>query len=149
MAAIAERMKRIELGEHLRRRLGTRHPAVELDDVAELAQERAAARELHADIHVVLELQQIEARDRRLGDVGLEFRCLEYALAVTATPSGDELVDDALRLAEHLEISGGIDLRARGRIGAADRDRLARGPRDLDDPQGIDCCASMPPVMTR
>src|SRR6266516_1715910 len=36
----------VELGDHLRGLLGARHAAVDHDDVAELALERAAAREL-------------------------------------------------------------------------------------------------------
>ena len=79
MAAIADSVERVELGEHLRGRLGPRHPAVKLDDVAELAGERAAARELHAEIEIVFELEQVEARHRRLGDVDLEFRRCEDA----------------------------------------------------------------------
>src|ERR1700690_3841189 len=65
MAAKAEREQPVELGEHLRVGLGARVAAVELDDVAEFAGERAAARILHADVKVMLEFEQVEARYRR------------------------------------------------------------------------------------
>jgi hypothetical protein len=64
--------------------LGARRTAVELDDVAEFAGERTAARELNADIEILLELEQVEARDRGLGDIDLELDRLERALAVAA-----------------------------------------------------------------
>ena len=62
MAAIAEVVERLQLGEDLIGGLGARHAAVQLDDVAELAGERAAARKLHADVEIVLELEQVVAR---------------------------------------------------------------------------------------
>ena len=49
VTAIAERVEGVELSQHLRCRLGARHPAVQFDDVTEFARERAAAGELHAD----------------------------------------------------------------------------------------------------
>ena len=49
-------IERVELGQHLRRRLDPRRAAVELDDVAELAGERTAARELDIQIQVVASL---------------------------------------------------------------------------------------------
>ena len=98
MAAIAEAIELVELGEHLGVGLGARHPPVELDDVAELAGERAAARELHADVEIVVEFQQIEARDRRLGHVDLKFLRLELPFARARFPGFDEFVDDVLRL---------------------------------------------------
>src|SRR5579864_6755827 len=77
MSAPAQLVQPVELGEHLFRHLGARNPAVKLDDVAELTHERAAARELHGRIDVVPFLQQVEARDRGLGDVNLKSRALE------------------------------------------------------------------------
>src|SRR5262245_14316418 len=71
MPAIAERIEGIEFGQHLRRCLGPWHPSIEFDDVAELTGERASARKLHAHEQIILELQKIEARDRRLGNVHL------------------------------------------------------------------------------
>src|SRR5256885_16716129 len=65
MAAIPEPVERVELGQHLRIRLGARHAAVEFDDVAEFAGEGAAARKLQANVEIVLELQEVETRDRR------------------------------------------------------------------------------------
>ena len=133
MAAIAELIERIELGQHLRMGLGARRAAVKLDDVAELAGERTAARELHADIEILLELEQIEARDRRLGDVDLEFLRLEQALAVAAIPGGDEFLDDVLGLADDAEIRRGIAMRTRADIGAADDHRQAARAAHIDE----------------
>ena len=53
MAAIAELIEPLELRKHLRVRLGAGHAPVELDDVAELAGEGAAARILHTDVEVM------------------------------------------------------------------------------------------------
>ncbi len=86
MPAIAELIQPVEFRQHLRRRLGARHPAVQFDDVAELAGERTAARELHADIEIAVEFQQVEARDRRLAHIDLEFLGLEHALARARPP---------------------------------------------------------------
>ena len=66
MAAIAEAIERVQLGQHLIIGLGPRHTSVELDDVAEFAGERTAAGELHADREVMFEFEQIEPRDRAL-----------------------------------------------------------------------------------
>ena len=62
VAAIAGVIERLQLGEDLVLRLGARHAAVQLDDVAELAGERAAARELDADVEILFELEQIVTR---------------------------------------------------------------------------------------
>ena len=64
MAAIAEIVEALQLRQNLVVGLGARHAAVELDDVAELAGERAAARELDADVEIMVEFEQIEARHR-------------------------------------------------------------------------------------
>src|SRR6516162_1181255 len=56
MAAIAERVQGVEFGQNLLVGLGTRHSAVQLNDVAELTIERATARELDADVDIILEL---------------------------------------------------------------------------------------------
>ena len=137
MAAITELVERLELVQHLIVRLGARRPAVKLDDVAELAGERTAARELHADVEVVLELQQIEARHRRLGDVDLEFLGHEQALAVALLPGRDELSDDVLDFAKDAEIRGLVAVRARRRIGAADHDRQAARAAHFDEFQRV------------
>src|SRR5438045_4654566 len=84
MAAVTHLVERLELDEHLLDRLGPRHAPVELDDVAELAGERAAARILHTEIEIVLELEQVETWHRRRGDIGLEFRRGEDAGALPA-----------------------------------------------------------------
>ncbi len=104
MAAIAKLIERIEFAKYLIVRLGARRAAIELDDVAELAGERTAARELHADVEIMLEFQEIEARHRRLGHVDLEFLGDEQALAGALLPGLDELRDDILDFAKDAEI---------------------------------------------
>src|SRR6266550_8508660 len=100
MAAIAEPVERVELGQHLGIRLGARHAAVQFDDVAELAGERTAARILQPDVEVMLELQEVKTRDRRLGHIDLEFRRLEEAAALAPLPGGDEFLDDTFGFAD-------------------------------------------------
>ena len=60
-----------ELGDDLAAGLEARAPAEDHDDVAELAGERAAARELHRAEGVPLHLEKVEARRRDPGHVGL------------------------------------------------------------------------------
>ena len=131
--AVTELVERLQLFQHLLRRLGPWHPAVQLDDVAELAGERTAARILHADVHVVLELEQIEARLRRLGDVDLVLRRLEQALVAAGLDRGDELVDDAFGLPHHAEVRPLVDVRTRRHVGAADGDLLAALAAQIDE----------------
>src|SRR5262245_1552749 len=113
MPAIAHAMERGELSQHLRVGLGAGHAAVKLDDVAELAVERATARELNADVEIVAEVEEVETGDGALGDVDLELLALEAAAIGTRAPGLNELVEDALRFAEHPEISRLIKFRAR------------------------------------
>ena len=53
VSAISAAIERIQFAKHLRRRLHARHAAIELDDVAELAVERAAAGELDGEVKIV------------------------------------------------------------------------------------------------
>ena len=55
-AAVAETIKRLQLVKYLGIGLGAGNPTVKFDDIAELAGEWAAARELHADVKIMLEL---------------------------------------------------------------------------------------------
>ena len=59
-----------QLGDQLGGRLGARHAAVHDDDVAELAIERAAPRELDRHGDIVAEVDQIPAGRRHASDVG-------------------------------------------------------------------------------
>ena len=59
----------------------------------------------------MVELQQIEARDRRLGDVDLEFLRLELPFARARFPGFDEVADDALGFAEDAKIGRLIEMR--------------------------------------
>src|SRR4029079_15827975 len=125
MPAITVIVERLQFGENLIVALGARHASIQLDDVAELARERTAARILHANEKVVFELEQIVTRHRTSGDVDLEFLGNEHALALAALPGVDELLHDLLGFADNLEIRVGINMRAGGDIGAADTHRLA------------------------
>src|SRR6266851_3904093 len=69
VTAIAETIERLQLVQHLGVGLGAGHSPVKLDNVAELAGERAAARELHADVKIMLDLQEVESWNRALSDV--------------------------------------------------------------------------------
>ena len=100
VAAIAQAVKFVEFCEHLGVGFGARDATVEFDDVAELASKRAAPGELHTDMQVVIEFQEIEARDRRLGHIDLKLLGLEHAFARARLPGFYELVDDSFRLAE-------------------------------------------------
>ena len=149
MAAIAKLVEPVELGQHLRRRLGARHAAIELDDVAELAGERTAARELHADIEIIVELQQIEARDRRLGHVDREFGRLEDAFARARIPGGDEVVDDGFGLAENWKLALANAMGTEVTPGPPIATGLPRARHMSMISTRSGCCGSMPPVITR
>src|SRR5258707_12646734 len=84
MPAITVIVERLQFGENLIVSLGARHATIQLDDIAELAGERAAARILHADEEIVIELDQIVTRHRALRDVDLEFLGDEHTLAFAA-----------------------------------------------------------------
>jgi hypothetical protein len=55
---------------------------------------------LHAHEQVVPELEKIETRDRRLGNVGLKLGRLEKAGARPCLSGGNELLDDPLGFAQ-------------------------------------------------
>ncbi len=133
MAAMAEIHQPLQFGENLRHPLGARHATVELDDVAEFAVERATARELHADEQVILEVDEVPARDRRRGHVGLKLGGIVATRAHAGTPVADEIPDDVLDLAEHAEVGALVDLGPRSRIGSADANSHFRLTATLDD----------------
>src|SRR6516164_5450478 len=110
MASIPQAIEFIELCEHLGIGLGARHPPVELYDVAELAGKWTAARELYADMEIVVEFQEIETRDRRFGYVSLEFFCLELPFARSRFLGLNEIVDDVFGLAHDAKIGGQIEI---------------------------------------
>jgi hypothetical protein len=96
-AALAQRL---ELAHHLRRLLGARHAPVHDHDVAELAVERAAARELDRHGDVVAQRDQVPARHRG----GAHVRPLRRAvgrLQPAVAQVFDHLGRDALGFAEH------------------------------------------------
>ena len=138
MAAIAQIVQCVELRQHLGVGLGARHAAVKLNNVAKLAGERTAARELHANMEIIVEFQKIEARDRRLGDVGLKLLRLELAFARACIPRLDETVDDVLGFTNDAKIGGFIEVWTRCDARAANDDRLSASVTEIDD---IECVA--------
>src|SRR6202047_2834931 len=120
MPAITVIVERLQLGENLIVGLGARHATIQLDDIAELAGERAAARILYADEEIVIEFDQIVTRHRALRDVDLEFLGGEHTLAFAAFPGGDEVRHDVLSLADHLEVRVRVKMRAGGDVRPAD-----------------------------
>src|SRR5258708_8118600 len=124
MPAITVIVERLQFGENLIVSLGARHATIELDDIAELAGEGAAARILHADEEIVIELDQIVTRHRALRDVDLEFLGDEHTLAFAAFPGGDEVHHDLLGLADHLEVRVRVKMRAGGDVSPTDTYRL-------------------------
>src|SRR6266850_972389 len=54
-SAITVIVERLQLGEYLIVGLGARHATIQLDNIAELAGERAATRILHADEEIMIE----------------------------------------------------------------------------------------------
>ena len=114
-----------------------RHASVELDDVAELACEWTAARELHPNVKVVIELQEIEARYRRSGNVGLKFLCFEQPFARARLPGFHEFVDNALGFAEDTEVRRLIKVGARCDAGSADDHRFSPGMAEVDNVERV------------
>src|SRR6185436_11637336 len=136
VATVADPVELLELGERLRGSLGAGNAAVELDDVAELAVERAAARKLHADVEILVELEKVEARHWALGDVRLELLAFEDPALRPLLPRLDQPLDDALGFTEYQEVGALVDVRTRGGVGAADDDWLAEVLAHPDDLEG-------------
>src|SRR6202045_1036148 len=132
MPAITVIVERLQFGENLILSLGARHATIQLDDIAKLAGERAAARILHANEEIMIELDQIVTRHRALRDVDLEFLGGEHTLAFAAFPGGDEVRHDVLGLADHLEVRVRVKMRAGGDVRSADTYRLAVPVGEID-----------------
>ena len=115
-AALAQH---VELAADLRRRLRARLAAEHDDDVAELALERAAARELQADHGVAVELEQVVTRSGRI--VQRHFAAfLVKRLRCAGLEVRAELRPDVLRFAGHDAIGDlGVLLGAERREAAA------------------------------
>ena len=94
-----ELVQRIELPQHLRRRLHPGVAAVQLDDVAELALERTAPRALHAHRRVARAVEQIESRRKGGGKIRLGVvRRGQHVRAVLER--AHQLIEASFRLAE-------------------------------------------------
>ena len=89
----------VELRDHLGRGLEPRAPPEDHDDVAELAGERAAARELDVAEGIAIHFQEVEPRhrnSRHIGALGL----LVAPLPGAGVPIGEELRPGFLRFAD-------------------------------------------------
>src|SRR6516165_5595741 len=84
-----------------------------------------------------MKFEQVETGHWRLGDIGLELGRGEDARSGTARPSGNELINNAFGLTEHLKVGCGVDVRTRCGIGATDDHRLAARAAKLDQPQRV------------
>ena len=131
-AARAARVEGVELRDHLVRGLHPRHASEQLDDVAELAAERAAARVLQRVVGVAREVHQVEpghAREREIGPGVV--RVGEEARGGRHPPLEDahEEVEPALGLAAEDVVGLGEELGRAARPGAADHGALPQGSR--------------------
>ena len=102
-SARAEADERVELGEHLRGRLHPRCTPEDLDDVAELAVEGAAARDLDRVARIPVELAQLETRHASERQHGLRVAGRgQHPLLHLARPleGAHEEVEPALGLAD-------------------------------------------------
>ena len=99
-AAPAEFAQAVQLGDELSRRFGAQLAAIDRDDVAEVALERAAARKLHWHGGVFVHAQQIEPRNRATGYVRL-VRHPVHALRGAVLQRLGDVGEDLLGLAHH------------------------------------------------
>ena len=137
----AQTMAFFDFGHDLRNALHPRAPAVDDDDVAELAVERAAARELDRHRVVLIDLDEIEPRRRRGGEVGLVGGTV-FRLVGAACEIGEELRPRLLRLVDeqHVGLAAQL-LRAERRVGTADDDEAPAAAElgdDLEHPFSVD-----------
>jgi hypothetical protein len=134
VAPVPQPVECVEFPDDLLRSLLSRLPAIELDDVAELAIERAATRELDTDHEVVLEIQKIEARHRAL----LQIRFFGGFINSARGSSGKIIEEErhgTFRLSQDEVIGGIVDIGLRGRIGSAGNHFFASGVNSFYEPQ--------------
>src|ERR1700733_7054978 len=136
MAAVAELIKRVQLTQHLGVGLSAGDSPVELNNVTELTGKRTASRELHADVQIMLKLQEIEPGDRALRHIDRELFGLEDSFPSASFPRSDELIDDALGFAEHLKVCLAVKVGDRGHARTADHNRFSPRAKQLND---FDC----------
>ena len=85
----------------------------------------------------MLKLKQIESGHRASCDVSREFFGGKHALGGAAFPGGDELLDDLLGFADHLEVRTRVEMRAGGDVGSTDTYWLAVQVGEIDQVDGI------------
>ena len=131
--AAAEPVLGVDLGDHLLGRLDPRLAAEDDDDVAELALERAAARGLDAAHGVLAELDEVVARLRDLGHVGLLGLLVAYPV-LAARPFVQESRPGLLRLADEDDVEEPVEpVLDHADPGAADHREDPAGAQLLED----------------
>src|SRR5262249_29010025 len=130
---VAEPIKHIELCQHLIVGFCPRSTAIKLDDVAELAGERTAARELDSRIEIVAEVKKVETGDWALGDIDGEFLGRKPPFSLAGVPGLDERPYCAFRFPQNLKIRFAIEMRAGGYVTTAYHHRFSPRPANSDD----------------
>ncbi len=134
MPAVTGVVKALQLGAELFGRLDPGFAAVEFDDVAELAVERAAARVLNAGVQVIPGIHEIVAGRRDDAQVGLFAVGPEGSAFLAARERRDEGGDRDLALIEHPPFGLGVQLGTMRRVGTSNPGRFSVGVRAGDDP---------------
>src|SRR2546425_1456437 len=136
MTSVVQLIETFQFSKDLVRGFRAGLPAVELDDVTELAVERAAAGKLDPDVQVLPELQKVEARRRALGHVGLLLGAVDPVRG-SGFQVGEKLRDRHFSFIEHQVIRVGVDLRLAGGVLAADDDPLPVRVTELDEREEV------------
>ena len=124
-------VQRIELGHHLGRRLRSGYAAVKLGDVTEFAVEWAPPRKLKTHRIVVVQVDEIEARNRCHRDIRLPRLPIDR-LRGPVFQILQEAGEDLLRFVQH-EVPDPRDLVVeRGGVGSPGNDRHAGAVAALD-----------------
>ncbi len=127
MTRHAEPVLGVDLGDDLRGGLDPRLAAEDDDDVAELALERAAARGLDAAHRVLAKRDEVVARQRDLGHVGL-LGLLVPRRVLAARPFLEEPRPGLLGLADEDDVDEAVEpVLGHADPGAADDRRRCRG----------------------
>ena len=114
--------ERLKLGQHLLARFEARPPAKCHDDIAELARERTAARDLQASEHVAIGFEQINARQRQPSHLGF-ILLLVAGLVAALLPLPQKLRPSLIRFANEDDVGKAFeDFRLDSRHGSANND---------------------------
>ena len=93
---------------------------------------------MHADMEIVIEFQEVEARDRRLGHVGLKFLGLELPFACAGFPGLNEIVDNMFGFTNDPKVGSLIEMQTTMYSRTANDDRLPAGMAEIHDVERVD-----------